>query len=62
MNSATQKVLDVPTTILAQLGGRRFMAMTGAVVFGDETSLTVGFKGSRQANRDGRAGRKTRRA
>lgn len=50
MNAAAQKTLEVPTTILAQLGGRRFMLMTGAVVMGDENSLTVRFKGSPKAN------------
>lgn len=49
--AATPAHLEVPTTILAQLGGRRFMMMTGAVVMGDANSLKVFFKGSTKTNR-----------
>lgn len=51
MSNAAEQILEVPTTILAQLGGRRFMLMTGAVVMGDANSLKVHFKGSTKANR-----------
>jgi hypothetical protein len=50
-NAAAETRLEVPTTILAQLGGRRFMMMTGAVVSGDEATLYVRFKGSTVANK-----------
>ena len=42
MNTADQ--------ILAQLGGRKFIAMTGAVCFRDGETLIAKFKGSRIAN------------
>lgn len=51
MNATAEKVLDVPTAILAQLGGRMFMMMTGAVVSGDSDTLYVRFKGSKVANK-----------
>ena len=42
MNTATQ--------ILSQLGGKKFIAMTGAVCFSDKNTLITKFKGSRIAN------------
>ena len=42
MNAAEQ--------ILNQLGGRKFIAMTGAVCFSDGNTLITKFKGSRIAN------------
>lgn len=47
MTTTTQ---TVPQIILNQLGGRRFMAMTGAACFADGNSLVVKFKGSLKAN------------
>lgn len=50
MHSTTQTP-TVPATILQQLGGRRFIAMTGATCYNDgEFTLLVKFKGSRIAN------------
>jgi hypothetical protein len=42
MNTATQ--------ILQQLGGNKFIAMTGATCYADGNTLIVKFKGSRIAN------------
>jgi len=42
MNTATQTDLTVANVILEQLGGRRFIAMTGARnILGDATSLQL---------------------
>ncbi len=50
MNSAA-KTLDVAETILAQLGGGRFIMMTGAKnILGDASSLQLRFQGSQKAN------------
>lgn len=47
-NKAT---MNTQTTILQQLGGNKFIAMTGACCYADgENTLVVKFKGSRIAN------------
>ena len=48
----SNKVSEVVTTILEQLGGRKFQAMTGAhnMVAVDENTLSLKFKGSNKAN------------
>ncbi len=44
--------MNVATTILAQLGGKQFIAMTGADYFaGDSNSLKFMFKGCKTANK-----------
>lgn len=40
----------ITTTILNQLGGKKFIAMTGAVCFSDGNTLITKFKGSKKAN------------
>ena len=40
----------VASTILRQLGGNRFIAMTGATCYADGNTLVAKFKGSRAAN------------
>jgi len=40
----------IASTILRQLGGNRFIAMTGATCYTDNNTLIVKFKGSRAAN------------
>lgn len=40
----------VAQTILAQLGGNKFVAMTGAACFADGNTLVAKFKGSKKAN------------
>lgn len=52
MNAAAQTTrLEVAETILAQLGGRQFIAMTGACnIGGDARGLQLRFKGSKVAN------------
>ena len=42
--------MQVAQTILDQLGGRRFIAMTGATCIADGNTLIVKFKGSSIAN------------
>lgn len=43
--------MQVQETILQQLGGRKFIAMTGASCYADgENTLVVKFKGSQKAN------------
>jgi len=39
-----------PTTILNQLGGRKFLSMTGATCYADGQTLVSKFKGSKVAN------------
>jgi len=41
---------QIAKEILTQLGGSRFVAMTGAACFSDTNSLVVKFKGSNIAN------------
>ena len=40
----------IASTILRQLGGNRFIAMTSATCYADNNTLVVKFKGSRAAN------------
>lgn len=42
--------MSVPHEILRQLGGNKFIVMTGAVCTSDKNTLSVRFKGSRIAN------------
>lgn len=42
--------LEIASTILHQLGGRRFIAMTGASCYYDGAKAIFKFKGSRVAN------------
>lgn len=46
----TTQIMTTATQILQQLGGRKFIAMTGATCYGDGNTLTVKFKGSKVAN------------
>lgn len=41
---------EVAGTIINQLGGRQFVAMTGAKGYHDKDSVVIKFKGSRIAN------------
>jgi len=42
--------MNTAQTILSQLGGNKFIAMTGAVCFSDGNTLITKFKGSKVAN------------
>lgn len=42
--------MTIAETTLQQLGGRRFIAMTGATCYSDKNTLVVKFKGSKIAN------------
>lgn len=42
--------MTTASNILHQLGGNRFIAMTGATCFSDNNKLIVKFKGSQSAN------------
>lgn len=42
--------MEVANTILRQLGGGRFIMMTGATCYADTNALVVKFKGSKKAN------------
>ena len=44
------KVMTIQTEILKALGGRKFLAMTGATCYADQDTLIVKFKGSPKAN------------
>jgi len=44
------KVMTIQTEILKALGGRKFLAMTGATCFADQDTLIVKFKGCPKAN------------
>ena len=44
------KVMTTQTEILKALGGRKFLAMTGATCYADQDTLIVKFKGSPKAN------------
>jgi len=49
-NTQTNNDAQIAATILKQLGGNKFIAMTGATVMRDDATLVVKFKGSRIAN------------
>lgn len=42
--------MPIPQEILNQLGGNKFVAMTGATCFADGNTLILRFKGSKDAN------------
>ena len=42
--------MSVANEILKQLGGRKFIAMTGAICYSDGNTLISKFKGSKVAN------------
>jgi phosphoribosylpyrophosphate synthetase len=44
------KTMTTATTILNQLGGNKFIAMTGATCYSDGNTLISKFKGSKVAN------------
>ena len=49
-NTITNNDAQIAATILKQLGGNKFIAMTGATVMRDGATLVAKFKGSRIAN------------
>lgn len=45
-----KEIMNTATQILNQLGGNKFIAMTGATCFSDGNTLIAKFKGSKIAN------------
>ena len=46
----TNKKMTIASQILQQLGGNKFIAMTGATCYSDGNTLVAKFKGSKIAN------------